>query len=70
MTAEKFCSICERPRDNSLIFRELLEMEGKKAKCYCRRTADLSKQIPREESQMDGKHVKSQSTLFLLIKDM
>lgn len=50
----------ERPRDNYLIFRELLEMKGKEAKCFVvKLTKDTSRQITGKESQIDGKHVKS-----------
>lgn len=45
MTKEKFWAIYKRPSDNSLIFRELLEMKGKKAKCSTELTKDMSKQI-------------------------
>lgn len=57
----------ERPRDNSLIFRDLLEMKGgkkemkgKEAKCFVvKLTKDMSRQIMGKESQIDGKHMKS-----------
>lgn len=45
VTTEKFWDIYERPSDNSLIFREVLEMKGKKAKCSIELTKDTSKQI-------------------------
>ena len=68
---EKFCNIYERPWDNSLILRELLEMKGEKAKCSIGElTEHMAKQITGIEGPMDGKHTKSRLTLFLLIKEM
>lgn len=43
VTTEKFWDIYERPSDNSLIFREVLEMKGKKAKCSIELTKDTGK---------------------------